>query len=427
LFRRAGGLLLVRLRFPLLVLGIAALIANWPWVRNHWDRWTKPGSGLEAARSLDTEYWCPMCPGVLSDWPAKCPVCHMDLVRRAKGEAVPLSDGVVARMQFTPYRVQLAGIRTAPAEFRPLAWEATCLGRLKQSGSDPLEIEIDVPQAGLPAVRTGLVAEVETDALPGQSFRTRVRDISPHVDRETQTFGVRLEVEDPRRELKPGLFVTVRLRVPIARLESSVRQVREQWRDRTATELAIQSRSAFAGPAGLEALVHSACNLAFQTAGQTLTIPVGSVIDTGDRKVVFIERMAGMFDGIEVTLGRRCGDHYPVIRGLAPGDRVVTAGAFLLDAETRLNPSLAASYFGAAARPVRPAPAAPAPAASEDEKLIARQKLCPVTDEPLGSMGAPVKLILDGRAVFICCKGCEKAVRSDPKKYLAKIPLPPAP
>jgi len=419
--------LLVRLRFPLLVLGVAALIANWPWVRNHWDRWTKPNSGLDAARSLDTEYWCPMCPGVLSDWPAKCPVCHMDLVRRAKGEAVPLPDGVVSRMQFTPYRVQLAGIRTAPVEFRPLNWEASCAARLKQTGSDSLEVEIDVPEAGLPAVRTGLLAEVESDAFPGQSFRTRVRDISPHVDRETQTFGVRLEVEDPRRELKPGLFVTVRLRVPIARLESSLRRLREQWRDRTAADLAVHPRSAFVGPAGLDSLVQSACELAYHDAGQTLAIPSGSVIDTGDRKVVFIERMAGTFDGIEVTLGRRCGDYYPVVRGLAPGDRLVTAGAFLLDAETRLNPSLAASYFGAAARPSHPAPTRPAPAASEDEKLIARQKFCPVTDEPLGSMGAPVKLIVDGRPLFICCKGCENAVRSNPKKYLARIPLPPAP
>ena len=129
-----------------------------------------------------------------------------------------------------------------------------------------------------------------------------------------------------------------------------------------------------------------------------------------------------MFDGVEVTLGRRCGDHYPVLSGLTPGDRVVTAGAFLLDAETRLNPALAASYFGAGSRPSRPTPGPAAPPASEDEKLIARQKLCPVTDEPLGSMGAPVKLIVEGRPLFICCKGCEREVRAEPKKYLAKIP-----
>jgi len=414
-------LLLVRLRFPLLVFGLVVLVAYWPWVRNHWDRLTKPNGGLDSAYSLDTEYWCPMCPGVLSDWPAKCPVCHMDLVRRTKGEATPLPDGVVARMQFTPYRVQLAGIRTSPAEYRALAWETTCGGRLEQAGSEGLELAIDVPEAGLPAVGSAMTAEVSWDALPGQSFRARLRDMGSEIDVETRTVLARLEVEDPRRELRPGLFVTARLRVPLAALDSSVRQVRERWRDRTAADLAVNSIGALRGPVGMESLLHGASELAFLAAGQTLAIPSSSVIDTGDHKVVFVERMAGMFDGIEVTVGRRCGDYYPVIRGLSPGDRVVTAGAFLLDAETRLNPSLAASYFGAAARPIRPAPGTNA----EDDKLIARQKLCPVTDEPLGSMGAPVKLILDGRPVFICCKGCEKAVRSEPKKYLAK--LPPAP
>ena len=40
-------------------------------------------------------------------------------------------------MQLTPYRVQLAGLRTAPAEYLPLAWEATVGGRLEQPDSGP--------------------------------------------------------------------------------------------------------------------------------------------------------------------------------------------------------------------------------------------------------------------------------------------------
>jgi hypothetical protein len=400
---------------------VVVLIAYWPWVRNQWDRLVRPGSGLSSAVSQDTEYWCPMCPGVVSDWPAKCPVCHMALVRRQKGEPVPLPDGVVARMQFTPYRVQLAGIRTVTAEFRPLAWEAVAGGRLERNGSSgPLEVTIDVPEAGLPAVKPGLAADVESDTYPDQPFAARVRQTADTVDPETQSFRARLAVEDPRGELRPGQFVTVRLRVPLPRLEANGRRAKDDWRDRTAADLALRSLPAFAGPPpGFPSLLDGACELAFQQAGLTLAVPAGAVIDTGDRKVVFVERMAGMFDGVEVTLGRRCGDYYPVLRGLSPGDRVVTAGAFLLDAETRLNPSLAASYFGAAARPNR---TPPGPPTSEDEKLIARQRLCPVTDEPLGSMGAPVKLVVDGRVVYICCKACEKELRSDARKYLAKVP-----
>ena len=40
-----------------------------------------------------------------------------------------------------------------------------------------------------------------------------------------------------------------------------------------------------------------------------------------------------------MVLGPRSGDSFPVLDGLAPGDRIAAAGAFLIDAETRLNPA----------------------------------------------------------------------------------------
>ena len=84
--------------------------------------------------------------------------------------------------------------------------------------------------------------------------------------------------------------------------------------------------------------------------GVEILTPEGAVVDHGDHRVVYVETMPGMFDGIAVTVGPRCGDHYPVLGGPAPGQRVATAGAFLIDAEARLNPALAAGYFGASAR-----------------------------------------------------------------------------
>ena len=58
---------------------------------------------------------------------------------------------------------------------------------------------------------------------------------------------------------------------------------------------------------------------------------------------------------------------------------------------------------------------------AEDQALADAQKVCPVSDEELGSMGAPVKLIVKGEPIFICCKGCEKKINADPDKYLAKV------
>ena len=81
---------------------------------------------------------------------------------------------------------------------------------------------------------------------------------------------------------------------------------------------------------------------------ELLAVPFSAVIDTGIRKVVFLDKGHGVFDAVEIEVGHRAGEWYPVRKGLAVGDRVVTAGAFLLDAETQLT-NTGALYFGAAA------------------------------------------------------------------------------
>ena len=62
---------------------------------------------------------------------------------------------------------------------------------------------------------------------------------------------------------------------------------------------------------------------------------------------------------------------------------------------------------------------------TEDRALAEKQKICPVSGEPLGTMGAPKKISVAGHDVFICCKGCEKDLTSEPDKYLAKLGLQP--
>jgi hypothetical protein len=173
----------------------------------------------------------------------------------------------------------------------------------------------------------------------------------------------------------------------------------------------------------------------FRPPGQVLAVPESAVVDNGERTVVFVESMPGMFDAVEVELGPRCGDHYPVVRGLQAGQKIVMTGAFLLDAETRLNPSLASGYFGAARRQAESStaldPISPivnsAPLNSNlsaidslptaDREQARRQGVCPVTRKQLGSMGIPVRLEINGRVVFLCCSGCEDKLRRDPSRY----------
>ena len=56
-----------------------------------------------------------------------------------------------------------------------------------------------------------------------------------------------------------------------------------------------------------------------------------------------------------------------------------------------------------------------------DRTLAEAQALCPVADEPLGSMGVPIKLSVKGQPVFICCKGCKKDAEKDADETLKKV------
>ncbi|MDG2220480.1 MAG: hypothetical protein P8L85_03820 [Rubripirellula sp.] len=56
-----------------------------------------------------------------------------------------------------------------------------------------------------------------------------------------------------------------------------------------------------------------------------------------------------------------------------------------------------------------------------DAALIQNQAKCPVMDEPLGSMGQPIKVMVGTKPVFLCCKGCVKKIKSEPAKYLAMV------
>ena len=410
LTRQAAAVAVVRLRFLALVGGLLGLLAAWPFLQNAFDKWTT-AAPTGGTISRDTEYWCPMCPGVVSEWPAKCPVCNMALVRRQKGEMTPLPDGVVARVQLSPYRIQLAGLRTVPVEFRRLECEVVLGGLLESRPGAPssLALAADVFEPDASALSPGQPCTVRVDGFPDETATGRIADIVAVAAGRR----VRVLVENPRGEFRPGLYAAATFRTPVAALESSRRGELARWEAQTAAGLLAGPDVAFA------ALAEASVRRAAAAGGLTLCVPEAAVIDTGTRRVVYMEAMPGVFDAVEVRLGRRCGDFYPVRGGLELGQRVAAAGAILLDAETRLNPSVAASYFGAG---VRAAPAALPPSDDDDAPRIAQQKLCPVTGEPLGSMGKPVRVTVAGRAVFVCCKACEKPLLRAPDEYLAKLP-----
>jgi hypothetical protein len=70
------------------------------------------------------------------------------------------------------------------------------------------------------------------------------------------------------------------------------------------------------------------------------------------------------------------------------------------------------------AREIREALAKLAPV---DRKLAEAQRECVVSKEHLGTMGTPVKILVQGQPVFLCCDGCTRKALADPEKTLARV------
>lgn len=59
---------------------------------------------------------------------------------------------------------------------------------------------------------------------------------------------------------------------------------------------------------------------------------------------------------------------------------------------------------------------------AEDRTAAEAQRFCAVMEKSrLGTMGAPVKVIVDGQTAFLCCKACTDRAQADPKATLARV------
>lgn len=387
----------VRLRFVILVALTALLMSQWERLQRTVGGVLLRVSGRQLSGEIaaDHEYFCPMDPGVLSAWPAICSICNMDLVPRKKGDAELLPEGVVARMQLSPQRIQLAGLRTTAVSESRSSLSLTLQGVLQRDAEVDRGYRLEIPISRQDVVAFADAVEAEVvgpnleEVVLGRAVR--VGDAAGGVP----MVGIELS-EVPRWFSGEAVGVTVRAEVSAAKLLSAEQRLQ----------------------LGERAL---------------LQVPASAVVDHGGLKLVYVQTMAGMFDGRVVRLGPRTGSVYAVVEGLEAGEQVVSTGAFLVDAEARLNPALAVGYFGAdqpalsSAAAVAPLKVAVSKAGVQelsegDRALAAAQGKCPVTDLSLDSMGGPVAVQVGDRRVFICCAACERKLLKEPEKYLAKLP-----
>jgi Cu(I)/Ag(I) efflux system membrane fusion protein len=281
-----------------------------------------------------------------------------------------------------------------------------------------------------------------TRAFPDHTFTGKLTFVFPHVDQDTRTVTVRFELPNPGHKLRPGTSATVKLLVPPWKVDIFSKRLAVDLLKENLVDAAAQALFAPMHVSGVGPMVHAAGGFARLHQGRVLAVPENAVIDTGSLQIVYRETGPGEYEGVKVDLGPRMVgpdevSYYPVLRGLEEGDVIVTAGSFLLDAETRLNPAAGSIYFGGSSgskgglSSVRPSTPDDEEAkihanlakltSVEDRRLAEAQKFCPVLKgSRLGSMGAPYKVMLEGQPVFLCCKNCEKDALAEPKENLAR-------
>jgi Cu(I)/Ag(I) efflux system membrane fusion protein len=201
--------------------------------------------------------------------------------------------------------------------------------------------------------------------------------LDPVLDPETRTLGVRYDLDNPDQKLRPGMFATVTLQVPIAQtpaFRDRIAQSNPQTGHRKGLNIHPTVAEQEICPVTTAKLGSMGDPISVEVEGRTLwtccgaclpklqrepakylarfepapedgvlAVPESAVIDTGSRRIVYVETEPGVFEGREVVLGPLSGTLYPVLDGLEPGEAVAAAGAFLLDAETRLKTTTSGS------------------------------------------------------------------------------------
>jgi Cu(I)/Ag(I) efflux system membrane fusion protein len=144
----------------------------------------------------------------------------------------------------------------------------------------------DVYEYELPLIRLGQTARVRLSYLPGKEFATKIDYIYPALSGESRTARVRLVMPNPGGSLMPQMFTNIEITIDL---------------------------------------------------GKRLAVPDAAVIDTGTRKIVYVDKGEGNFEPREVVTGLRADKMVEVLQGLKEGDRVASTANFLIDSEAQLR------------------------------------------------------------------------------------------
>jgi len=159
------------------------------------------------------------------------------------------------------------------------------LARIQGIGS--MWLEVAVPERRALEVRVGDSARVQLAAYPGQTFEGHITAVLPTLAAASRTVRVRIELPNPRGELRAGMSAQVRLEA--------------------------------------------------DEGGFALAVPTEAIIRTGKRSLVMAVLDAGGYAPVAVELGHEIDNRTVINAGLQEGQKIVASAQFLLDSEASLS------------------------------------------------------------------------------------------
>jgi Cu(I)/Ag(I) efflux system membrane fusion protein len=213
----------------------------------------------------------------------------------------------------------------------------------KLANLDSVWVYLDIYEYELSSVRYGQTAEIVTEAYPGETFKGRVWFINAVLTDESRTVKVLVNIANKDKRLKPGMFVSATIRAGLlANGLLAPTGVEGKW----TCLMHPQVLEADGGPCPVCKMalrqIPAASTAAKPDDELVLAVPVTAVLDSGVRKIAYIELAPGRYVPAALKLGSRAGDFYPVLAGLKEGDRVAVRGNLLLDSQFQISglPSL---------------------------------------------------------------------------------------
>lgn len=203
---------------------------------------------------------------------------------------------------------------------------------------------LDAYESDIQWLHYGQNVRVEAESFPGEIFHGKIAFIEPTVDEKTRTIKLRVNVDNAREKLKPGMFVRTTIHAVLGEGGKVYEEdLAGKWICPMHPDI-IKEKQGSCDICGMDLIKTSEFGFAEKPAAgkQVLVIPKTALLITGKRAVVYVENetkkdTVKRYEGREVILGPRAGDQYVVLSGVSEGERVVTKGNFKIDSALQIQ------------------------------------------------------------------------------------------